>query len=516
MVKNDFVIQLGAEVDRNAGNDVKKQIDRIVKEQRIPNLQLDLEQNSEFVVKDMKQIQTIVNDVNKVVTMITANVGGITKLYKDVWQSSDLEEPDFLSIGTSLRQQIQSTGKEMEAVQKRLTQAMKSGSASAIDVFKKQLETIKSEMSSLEKQYQEIVGKTDAKDFVKTQKAGYSMAAKSMYKWQSEEQAKKESHALQEYQRHLEKLNQHKLQYAKLEKKLKKANAEEKSSIYELLDSYDKLIKEEQTEADVQRQNIATSEGQAKANRMEAEQNVKLKRELLESGRSYEDNTQSVFGLSEMIVNQLVNRAMMMLSAALKNSIAQVKELNKAMTDVQMVTGATSSETARMAKEYQQMASELGATTEDMARGASDWLRQGKSQAETIDLLTASTIQSKIGMIEASQSTELLTSTLNGFKLEAKDAMHVVDALQAVDLAAATSVEEIALALQKTANSGRVAGVEFEILVGYIAAVSEATRQAPEIVGTSFKTLFSRYSNVAAGKDIDDFGESIDICGIQA
>lgn len=118
-------------------------------------------------------------------------------------------------------------------------------------------------------------------------------------------------------------------------------------------------------------------------------------------------------------------------------------------------------------------------------------------------------ILSKVGAIESSQATELLTSTLNGYKMEAQDAMHVVDALSAVDLAAATSVEELAVALQSTANMARVNGVGFEQLIGMIGAVSETTRRSASVVGNSFKTLFSRLTNVAAGKMIDDMGEPL-------
>lgn len=118
-------------------------------------------------------------------------------------------------------------------------------------------------------------------------------------------------------------------------------------------------------------------------------------------------------------------------------------------------------------------------------------------------------ILSKVGAIESSQATELLTSTLNGYKMEAQEAMHVVDALSAVDLAAATSVEELAVALQSTANMARVNGVGFEQLLGMVGAVSEASRRSASVVGNSFKTIFSRLTNVAAGKMTDDLGEPL-------
>ena len=54
---------------------------------------------------------------------------------------------------------------------------------------------------------------------------------------------------------------------------------------------------------------------------------------------------------------------------------------------------------------------------------------------------------SKLGMMEASEATEKLTATLNGYKFEAEDATEVVDKLVNIDLIAATSSEELATAI---------------------------------------------------------------------
>lgn len=204
-----------------------------------------------------------------------------------------------------------------------------------------------------------------------------------------------------------------------------------------------------------------------------------------------------------------VQQAAQLLVEAFKQAIQTVRELNVAMTDVQMVAMTTDEETGKLANTYSKLAKQLGATTQEIAEGSVEWLRQGKTLDEVNDLMEATMTMSKVGAIDAGSATEYLTSTLNGYKMEAKDAMSVVDKLSAVDLAAATSVEELALALQKTANMARTTGVELDEIIGMIATVSEVTRQAPEIVGTSFKTLFSRMTQVAAGKEISDEGESL-------
>lgn len=204
-----------------------------------------------------------------------------------------------------------------------------------------------------------------------------------------------------------------------------------------------------------------------------------------------------------------IQATVQLLARAFSDAIETIKGLNQHMTDVQMVAMTSSEETAKLADSYSKLAKRLGATTEEIAEGSVEWLRQGKTLEEVESLMEATMTMSKVGAISSADATEYLTSTLNGYKMSAQDAMSVVDKMSAVDLAAATSVEELALALQKTANMARTTGVELDEIIGMIATVSEVTRQAPEIVGTSFKTLFSRMTQVAAGKEIDEAGEKL-------
>ena len=138
-----------------------------------------------------------------------------------------------------------------------------------------------------------------------------------------------------------------------------------------------------------------------------------------------------------------------------------------------------------------------------------EWLRQGKSVEDTTKLLTASTMLSKVGMIEASEATELMTSTLNGYKMGAEEALSLVDKLSAVDLAYATSAQEIAVAMQYVASSANQAGVDIDQLIGLITVGSETTRLSAETIGNAWKTLITRFQNVKLGKFTSDDGEDL-------
>lgn len=107
---------------------------------------------------------------------------------------------------------------------------------------------------------------------------------------------------------------------------------------------------------------------------------------------------------------------------------------------------------------------------------------------------------SKIGMLESKQATEILTSTLNGYKMEVQEASKVVDVFANLDMNAATSFKELGVAFQKTANGANDAGISFETLAAYITTVSEVTRKSASSIGESFKTMTARFQNIKLGK----------------
>lgn len=381
------------------------------------------------------------------------------------------------------------------------------------------IQSLQAQVDMYRKQIRAIEDATHATEELK-QKAREGIESSSInakgYSARSGE--KYDSEQLEAYSRVLKKVNKYKLELAATNKKVDSSNDEVNQSTEKYINSLKEEISKLERRLDLMQQSFNTSNAAATAaeKRAEAERECALAIDKLNKEMDDGIRTSKTFGeaLKNAFDNYigpaaLADRAVDLLVDGAKEAYQTIADLNKAMTDVQMVTGESAEQTAELAHQYSQMAKELGATTTEIANGASEWLRQGKSAAETNQLLESSMILSKVGAIESSQATELLTSTLNGYKMEAQDAMHVVDAMSAVDLAAATSVEELAVALQSTANMARVNGVGFEQLLGMVGAVSEASRRSASVVGNSFKTIFSRLTNVAAGKMTDDLGEPL-------
>lgn len=78
------------------------------------------------------------------------------------------------------------------------------------------------------------------------------------------------------------------------------------------------------------------------------------------------------------------------------------------------------------------------------------------------------------------------------------EAQKVADVFVYLGDASASGADEIGIAMQKASASAQEAGVSFEWLGAYIAAVSEKTRQAPEVIGTAFNSIMARLHNIKA------------------
>lgn len=126
----------------------------------------------------------------------------------------------------------------------------------------------------------------------------------------------------------------------------------------------------------------------------------------------------------------------------LKQGIQYIIDLNTEMTKIQVlqVEGAkTTTQINDLAQSFNTLAGQLGATTIEVAKGSVEWLRQGKTIAETQELIKSTMMLSKLGALDSAAATEDLTAILNGFNMKTSEAESVVSKLVAIDNIAATS-----------------------------------------------------------------------------
>jgi len=197
----------------------------------------------------------------------------------------------------------------------------------------------------------------------------------------------------------------------------------------------------------------------------------------------------------------------------IKEGFTFINTLDKSMTNISMITGITRDSVMEMTKAYADLATQLHSTTGEVMKSAEEFLRAGHTQEETLKLIQSATVMGAIAGQDSKSSADQLIAITNGFKMDATDAMDVVDKLTTVDNMSATSTKELGDALERTSVSAQMAGTSFSDLVSYIGTVSSVSRKSASSIGESFKTMFARFQDVKGGKNFD--AENQDISNVE-
>ena len=200
----------------------------------------------------------------------------------------------------------------------------------------------------------------------------------------------------------------------------------------------------------------------------------------------------------------LYNVALRAVKTALREAVQTVKELDKYLTEQAMVTGKTREETYALVGAYQDLAAQCGATTKEIAQVATEYMKQGKTVQDSLVLTEAAVKAAKVARVSVGDSVNYLTTALNGFQLEANEAMAVSDKFAALAASSATDYDELAIALSKVASQANLAGMSMDYTTALLTKGLETTREAPETMGTALKTIIARM------RELGDYGETLD------
>lgn len=188
----------------------------------------------------------------------------------------------------------------------------------------------------------------------------------------------------------------------------------------------------------------------------------------------------------------------------LNKGVQFFKEYDEILTRTMMVTGQSREEVNNLTASYNELANQLSSTTKDVAAAQLVFYQQGLGTSEALKMTEASIAISKTGGIEAAEAADRLTAAVRGYQLSANEAMDIADKMSALDAAAASSVDELTVAMQKSASQARMAGLDLDYYMAYLSTMQEVTREAPENIGTAMKSITSRLQEI---KDIGKVSE---------
>lgn len=215
-------------------------------------------------------------------------------------------------------------------------------------------------------------------------------------------------------------------------------------------------------------------------------------------------------------VNQLKQRiayffsltsAVQIARRAITSAMNTVKELDKTMTETAVVTDFSIGDMWDQLPMYTKNANELGVSINGMYEATTLYYQQGLKTQAAMELSTETLKMAKIAGLDAATATDRMTAALRGFNMELNQvsAQRIDDVYSKLAAITASDVNEISVAMTKTASIANSANMEFETTAAFLSQIIETTRESAETAGTAMKTVIARFTELK--KDPSQIGE---------
>ncbi len=257
----------------------------------------------------------------------------------------------------------------------------------------------------------------------------------------------------------------------------------------------DKIYKDLSSAGTVGRSAFRTMANEA----MSANVQLKQSHQLLDNFATSMKNSIK-WGITSNIFNKM--------SDSIQNAWAFTKALDTSLNDIRIVSGKSADEMERFAKQANNAAQSLGKSTRDYTEASLIYYQQGLSDEEVAARTETTLKAANVTGQKTSQVSEQLTAVWNGYRVTAAETEKYIDKLAAVAASTAADLEELSTGMSKVAAAANVAGVDFDQLNAILSTVISVTREAPETIGSSFKTIFARLGDLAIDGE-DDFGVTL-------
>ena len=230
--------------------------------------------------------------------------------------------------------------------------------------------------------------------------------------------------------------------------------------------------------------------------------NIKLKET---SGLFKEIGTTLKNSIKWNIASSVINT----FSGKVQEAYGYVKNLDSSLNDIRIVTGKSADEMDRFAEKANKAAKELGKSTTDYTKASLIYYQQGLSDEESAARTDVTLKAANVTQQSTQEVSEQLTAVWNGYKVSAQEAELYVDKLAAVAAGTASDLEELSTGMSKVASAANALGVDVDQMNAILSTSISVTRQAPETIGSAYKTIFARMSTISAGGTDEEDGATL-------
>ncbi len=228
-----------------------------------------------------------------------------------------------------------------------------------------------------------------------------------------------------------------------------------------------------------------------------------MKRSADEFTKSLEASNARVlaFGASVGIINAVSN--------AFKGLVKSTMEVQKNLTDINIVMGLSNKELDKFGGGLFKVAAETGAGFQEASKAATEFARQGLSLNETLKRTKDALILTRLTGMDAADSVRSLTAAMNTFGGQVENSTQLVSKFAAVDVKFAVSAKDFAEAIARAGQSAKSAGVDLDSFIGMVTAVQEKTARGGAVAGNAFKTIFTRVHRPVTLQAMENLGVAV-------
>lgn len=221
--------------------------------------------------------------------------------------------------------------------------------------------------------------------------------------------------------------------------------------------------------------------------------------------KSFGDALKNVFNIGGAAT--IVAQGFRLIRQAAKDAVQAVKDIDAALTQVQIVTGVSDNVLKQFASDAAKAAKEVGASITEIIKSTETFARLGYSLDESLDLSSLVGKYANVAATTVDDATESLTSIMKAFNYAPSQMEGVVDELVKVGQEYAVSAGELGQALQNGGAALEAGGNTIEESIALIAAGNAAVQDA-SAVGTTLKTVSMRIRSSTA--ELEAMGETVD------
>lgn len=193
------------------------------------------------------------------------------------------------------------------------------------------------------------------------------------------------------------------------------------------------------------------------------------------------------------------------LSATIKSAI----EVEKALTDINVVLGVSGKSLANFGDALFKIAKNTGQSFDVVAVAATELARQGLSVEQTLQRTSDALILTRLSGLDTVRSVEALTAAVNSFGRAGLNSTQIINKFANVDAAFAVSSADLAEAISRVGSTAQDVGVDIDQLIALVTSAQQTTARGGAVIGNSFKTIFTRLQRSDTLDSLEGIGVAV-------